>query len=384
MATAEPQTGARLLIHTNYGDLEVELWAKECPQTSKRFLSLCLFGAYDGTLFHRLVQGFCIQGGEPSSKFLSDEPFPLGELPKEYHSRLHFNRMGLLGMVSLDTRHSHPTQFFFTLAATPELDRESTCFGRVIGDSIFNLRRMEEVPVREEDESPVWEIRIRDVEVLENPFEDIEVFRKRVEQAEEAPKIVIKPIKESRLMSFEVEKTRAKQKPDVDIVTAEREEKIRALRERISKLKGEIKPEVQEKVVEPIAPEPFKQETALEKLRKRYIGKRERDQEDTLIKLTSFRQRLKEQQKGITTEKPQAKRTHLLLCKLHGLAGCESCKIAFGIKDLDLNEEDSANWMLHRLVFDRADIEPADFDHNLVVIDPKAEMARYRNQAKQT
>ncbi len=64
----EPPTSAKLILSTSHGPLEVELWAKETPLTSKNFLQLCLEGYYDNTEFHRLLPGFMIQGGEGSGQ----------------------------------------------------------------------------------------------------------------------------------------------------------------------------------------------------------------------------------------------------------------------------------------------------------------------------
>ena len=56
----EPPTSAKLILITTHGELEVELWAKECPLTCKNFIQLCLEGYYDNTIFHRILPGFMI------------------------------------------------------------------------------------------------------------------------------------------------------------------------------------------------------------------------------------------------------------------------------------------------------------------------------------
>ena len=62
----EPQPTASVILHTTSGDLSVELFAKQTPLTSRNFLQHCLDGYYDNTVFHRLVPGFIIQGGDPT------------------------------------------------------------------------------------------------------------------------------------------------------------------------------------------------------------------------------------------------------------------------------------------------------------------------------
>ena len=62
----EPPTSGRVTVKTNYGDLEIDLWTLETPRTCRNFLQLCLEGYYDGTVFHRIIKGFMVQGGDPT------------------------------------------------------------------------------------------------------------------------------------------------------------------------------------------------------------------------------------------------------------------------------------------------------------------------------
>ena len=104
----EPRTNCKVNINTSHGTISVELWGKECPLACRNFIQLCLEGYYDKSLFDRLVPGFCLQTGKPA-KFFDDEvdndgmaTILGGRFPIETHSRLKFNRRGLLGMVALD------------------------------------------------------------------------------------------------------------------------------------------------------------------------------------------------------------------------------------------------------------------------------------------
>ncbi len=58
----EPPTKGKVVIHTSKGDLDVELWANECPKTCRNFVQLCLERYYDNTIFHKIIHGFIIQG----------------------------------------------------------------------------------------------------------------------------------------------------------------------------------------------------------------------------------------------------------------------------------------------------------------------------------
>lgn len=182
----EPNPTAKVLLHTTRGDLEIELFAKQTPKTSRNFLQLCLDGYYDNTVFHRLAKGFIIQGGDPTGtgqggeSSYDSEPFE-----DEFHSRLKYTRRGLLGMANTGKKDDNGSQFFFTLAATPELQDKNTMFGRIAGDTIYNLMKMAEAEVSEGSEDrPMYPSKITGAEIILNPFEDM-VKRERVAQRTE-------------------------------------------------------------------------------------------------------------------------------------------------------------------------------------------------------
>lgn len=62
----EPATRGKVVLETTVGDIEIELFSKECPLACRNFLQLCLNGYYDGTVFHRVVPNFIAQGGDPT------------------------------------------------------------------------------------------------------------------------------------------------------------------------------------------------------------------------------------------------------------------------------------------------------------------------------
>ncbi|KAL8993970.1 MAG: hypothetical protein Q9169_005943 [Polycauliona sp. 2 TL-2023] len=171
----EPQPTAKVLLETTSGDILLELFAKQTPITSRNFLQLCLDGYYNGTIFHRLVPGFVIQGGDPTGTGEGGEAIYDGGLfDDEFHSRLKFNRRGLLGMANTGRKNDNGSQFFFTLGATPELQDRNTMFGRVVGDTIYNLIKMGEAElVAEGSERPLYPTKITGTEILANPFEDM-------------------------------------------------------------------------------------------------------------------------------------------------------------------------------------------------------------------
>ncbi|KAI4100682.1 MAG: hypothetical protein L6R37_005301 [Teloschistes peruensis] len=171
----EPQPTAKVLLETTSGDILLELFAKQTPLASRNFLQLCLDGYYNNTIFHRLVQGFVIQGGDPTGTGEGGEAIYDGGLfDDEFHSRLKFNRRGLLGMANTGTKNDNGSQFFLTLGATPELDGRNTMFGRVAGDTIYNLMKMGESElVAEDSERPLYPTKVSGAEILVNPFDDM-------------------------------------------------------------------------------------------------------------------------------------------------------------------------------------------------------------------
>lgn len=169
----EPQPTAQVLLETTSGDILLELFAKQTPIASRNFLQLCLDGYFTGTIFHRLVPGFIIQGGDPTGTGEGGEAIYDGGLfEDEFHSRLKFNRRGLLGMANSGRKNDNGSQFFLTLGPTPELEGKNTMFGRVAGDTIYNLMKMGEAELAEGNaERPLYPTRITGAEVLVNSFE---------------------------------------------------------------------------------------------------------------------------------------------------------------------------------------------------------------------
>ena len=195
----EPQPTASAILHTTLGEISVELFAKQTPLTCRNFLQLALDGYYDDTIFHRLVPGFILQGGDPTGTgnggesiydggaFSGDlDPWPMDlrygknagphgvNFKDEFHSRLKFNRRGLLGMANDGRPDTNGSQFFFTLDKADELNGKNTMFGRVAGDTIYNLAKIGESEVAEGTDRPLYPVKIQRVEVLVNPFEDMQ------------------------------------------------------------------------------------------------------------------------------------------------------------------------------------------------------------------
>ncbi|WP_067826381.1 peptidylprolyl isomerase [Nocardia inohanensis] len=138
-----PNQTAVATLHTNHGDIKISLFGNHAPATVRNFLGLADGTApytkqnasgtdsgpfYDGSTFHRVIEGFVIQGGDPTG---SGRGGPGYEFKDEFHPELRFDRPYLLAMANAGPA-TNGSQFFITLAPQPTLNRKHTIFGEVI------------------------------------------------------------------------------------------------------------------------------------------------------------------------------------------------------------------------------------------------------------
>ncbi|NXR34958.1 CWC27 protein, partial [Zosterops hypoxanthus] len=193
------------LLRTTAGEIDIELWSKEAPKACRNFIQLCMEEYYNNTIFHRVVPGFIVQGGDPTGTGSGGESVYGAPFKDEFHSRLRFNRRGLVAMANAGP-HDNGSQFFFTLGRADELNNKHTIFGKVTGDTIYNMLRLAEVEV-DKEERPLSPHKIRSSEVLFNPFDDI-VPRPNRKQKKDKPeeetnkKSKVKGTKNFSLLSF--------------------------------------------------------------------------------------------------------------------------------------------------------------------------------------
>lgn len=118
-------------IETNQGTFEVALRPDIAPKASENFLKHAKEGYYNGIIFHRVIKGFMIQGGDPTGtgrggKSIWNDPFE-----DEVTDTAKFDRPGLLAMANAGPK-TNGSQFFITTAATPWLNKKHTIFGEVV------------------------------------------------------------------------------------------------------------------------------------------------------------------------------------------------------------------------------------------------------------
>jgi peptidyl-prolyl cis-trans isomerase B (cyclophilin B) len=137
------------VIKTNEGEMTVQFWTDAAPNTVENFKKLARQGFYDGTIFHRIVKEFMIQGGDPNSKDPAKEN-SYGEGGPGYNLKAEFNDhshdRGVISMARGPDPDSAGSQFFICLAAVHRLDHQYTTFGKVIkGQDV--LEKIGDTPV---------------------------------------------------------------------------------------------------------------------------------------------------------------------------------------------------------------------------------------------
>ncbi|MGQ0795116.1 MAG: peptidylprolyl isomerase [Nitrosopumilaceae archaeon] len=135
-------------IETNFGKIVFELLPNLAPETVRNFVNLAKTSFYDGVLFHRVIPGFMIQGGDPNTKKLDKGSWGTGgpgyTIKAEFNSKSHLR--GIVSMARAMDPDSAGSQFFIVTTDSTFLDRQYTVFGQVlegmdVADKIVNLPR---------------------------------------------------------------------------------------------------------------------------------------------------------------------------------------------------------------------------------------------------
>lgn len=116
------------VFETNLGNFSVELFEDETPITTENFIDLAEKGFYDGVIFHRVIDGFMIQGGDPEGTGMGGPGYTIED---EFVDDLRFDGEGILAMANTGMPHTGGSQFFITLDKTPWLNGHHTIFGKV-------------------------------------------------------------------------------------------------------------------------------------------------------------------------------------------------------------------------------------------------------------
>ncbi|MCZ2849533.1 peptidylprolyl isomerase [Modestobacter sp. VKM Ac-2978] len=174
--TEQTSAARRAVLHTNHGDITVDLFPDHAPKTVANFTELAEGSRewidprtrekttdklYDGTVFHRVIQGFMIQGGDPLGQGTGGPGYRFGD---EFHPDLSFNRPYLLAMANAGPG-TNGSQFFITVTNTPHLNNKHTIFGEVADDASRQVVDAIATAPTARGDRPVEDIVITSVEV---------------------------------------------------------------------------------------------------------------------------------------------------------------------------------------------------------------------------
>lgn len=127
---ASVDKGNIVVLETNQGNIELKLFPDKAPKACKNFIGLVEKGYYNGTVFHRVIPDFMIQGGDPTATGAGGESIFGKPFEDEVSSGVRFDKPGILAMANAGPG-TNGSQFFITVAATPWLDMHHTIFGEV-------------------------------------------------------------------------------------------------------------------------------------------------------------------------------------------------------------------------------------------------------------
>ncbi|KAI2810810.1 hypothetical protein RDWZM_002307 [Blomia tropicalis] len=157
-------------LHTDLGDIKIELFCEKCPKTCENFLALCASDYYNGCLFHRNIKGFMVQTGDPTGTGKGGTSCWGNKFEDEIHEELRHDQRGIVSMAN-NGPNTNGSQFFITYAKQTHIDLKYTIFGRVI-DGQETLDDFEKVPVNGKNYRPLNDVHLNCVTIHANPFAD--------------------------------------------------------------------------------------------------------------------------------------------------------------------------------------------------------------------
>lgn len=146
--------GSFVIMETSMGKIKIKLYTDKAPITTANFKKLTGQGFYNGTIFHRVIDGFMIQGGDPTGTGTGGSK---ETIPDEFGPGLKHSKAGILSMANRGP-NTGTSQFFITLAATPWLDGKHAIFGEVVEgmDVVNKIGKVKTGP----NDKPVTEVKI--------------------------------------------------------------------------------------------------------------------------------------------------------------------------------------------------------------------------------
>lgn len=124
----DPKKNYKAHMETDKGTMVIQLFADKTPNTVNNFVFLSREGYYDGVIFHRVIDSFMVQGGDPTGTGRGGPGYKFGD---EFHPTLKHDKQGILSMANAGPG-TNGSQFFITHLATPWLDNKHSVFGQVV------------------------------------------------------------------------------------------------------------------------------------------------------------------------------------------------------------------------------------------------------------
>jgi peptidyl-prolyl cis-trans isomerase A (cyclophilin A) len=148
------------LFETSMGNFRIELFEDKAPITTKNFITLVNKGFYNGLIFHRVIDGFMIQGGDPYGNGTGGPGYTI---PDEFNKDLRHSAEGILSMANAGP-NTGGSQFFITLTATNWLDGKHAVFGKVV-EGMEVVRAIGKVKTNAQDR-PLEDVVIKKVTII--------------------------------------------------------------------------------------------------------------------------------------------------------------------------------------------------------------------------
>ena len=153
------KAGTYAHFETSMGNFTIELFEQQTPNTVGNFVKLAEKKFYNGVVFHRVIDGFMIQGGDPTG---TGRGGPGYQFADEFHPQLKHNSEGILSMANAGP-NTNGSQFFITLGPTPHLDNRHSVFGKVT-EGMDVVRKIGKTPTKAGDR-PVTDVVMNSVKI---------------------------------------------------------------------------------------------------------------------------------------------------------------------------------------------------------------------------
>jgi cyclophilin family peptidyl-prolyl cis-trans isomerase len=155
----DPKKSYTAVLHTDNGDITLQLFADKTPKTVNNFVFLARQGFYDNTIFHRVIADFMVQGGDPTGTGRGGPGYRFAD---EFNSTLRHDKPGILSMANAGPG-TNGSQFFITHVPTPWLDNKHAVFGQVTK----GIDVLMSIPPRDPMKANAPAVHLKSVDILE-------------------------------------------------------------------------------------------------------------------------------------------------------------------------------------------------------------------------